>query len=255
MAGHSRWHNIKHKKAISDAKRGKAWSKCVKAIMVAARNGGADASTNLTLRYAIDDARYENVPRDTIDRAIKKGSGEIGDETWETVRYEGYGPGGIAIIADALTNNRTRTAADVRLIFGDHGGKLGTSGCVAHQFETKGRLVVAPQAGGGDALFEAAVAAGADDVRPESRDDGDGGAARWTVLTQPTDFHAVRSALEAAKFNIVEARIELIPQTLVPIAGQAAKDVLELMESLDDNDDVQKAYANFDISEAELAKL
>lgn len=254
MAGHSRWHNIKHKKAISDAKRGKAWSKCVKAIMVAARNGGGDASTNLTLRYAIDDARYENVPRDTIERAIKKGSGEIGDETWETVRYEGYGPGGVAIIADALTNNRTRTAADVRLIFTDYGGKLGTSGCVAHQFETKGRLVVAAPCHGGDAVFEAAVAAGADDVQP---DDGEAasGQARWTVLTQPTDFHAVRSAMEAAKFSIAEARIELIPQTLVAISGAAAKDVLALMEALDDNDDVQKAYANFDIAEADLESL
>ncbi len=253
MAGHSRWHNIKHKKAISDAKRGKAWSKCVKAIMVAARNGGAVASTNLTLRYAIDEARYENVPRDTIERAIKKGSGEIGDETWENVRYEGYGPGGVAIICDALTNNRTRTAADLRLIFGDHDGKLGTSGCVAHQFDTKGRVVIeapAPPHPAGDALFEAAVAAGADDVQPDTDQPG-----RWIVLTRPGDLHAVRTALEAAAFTVKEARIELIPTSVVQVSGAAASRVLQLMDAIDDNDDVQKAFANFDIPEAELAKL
>ncbi len=250
MAGHSRWHNIKHKKAISDAKRGKAWSKCVKAIMVAARNGGGDPASNLSLRYAIDDARYYNVPRDTIERAVKKGSGEIGDETWENVRYEGYGPGGVAIIADALTNNRTRTAADLRLIFTDHAGKLGTSGCVAHQFDTKGRIVAAGVAApsGGERLFEAVADAGADDVQPEEAGDP----ARWVVLTPPAALHAVRTAIEAAGFAVAEARIELIPTALVAVAGEHAKGVLALMEALEDNDDVQKAYANFDIADDDL---
>lgn len=253
MAGHSRWHNIKHRKAISDAKRGKAWSKCVKAIMVAARTGGGDPATNLSLRYAIDDARYENVPRDTIDRAIKKGSGEIGDETWESVRYEGYGPAGVAVVVEALTNNRTRTAADVRLIFSDHECRLGTTGCVSHQFEHKGRILIdlgATPGQTGDALFEAAVSAGADDVQPE-----EGQAGIWVVLTQPTDFHAVRSALEAAKFGVKEARLELLPTTTVLVSGDDARSVVEFIEALEDNDDVQKVFANFDVPESELKSL
>ncbi|MBL8764328.1 MAG: YebC/PmpR family DNA-binding transcriptional regulator [Phycisphaerae bacterium] len=247
MAGHSRWKNIKHRKAASDAKRGKAWSKCVKAIIVAAKNGGQDPSANLSLRYAIDEARYENVPRDTIERAIKKGGGELGDDHYEPVRYEAYGPGGAAIVIDALTNNRTRTAADVRLILSKFGGNLGTTGCVSHCFEARGLLTIPAGTASEDQLLELAAGAGADDVATE--DDA------WVISTAPASLHVVRTALEASAIKVESARIELVPTVTVSTSGEQAQGLLKLLESLEDNDDVQRVYANFDIAESELDAL
>jgi YebC/PmpR family DNA-binding regulatory protein len=253
LAGHSKWHNIKHRKAAVDAKRGKAWTKCAKAIMVAAKNGGPDPETNLTLRYAIDEARYENMPRDTIERNIKKGAGEIGGEDWVDIRYEGYAPGGVAVVVEALTNNRTRTAVEVRNAFGKYGGNLGTTGCVSFMFETKGVIIVAAKGVDEDRLMEVAIEAGAADVTPpEGEGDDEGG---WTILTPPASLHTVRDAIEKAGFAIEAARLDNIPTTSVVVTGETAKSVLKLVEVLEDNDDVQKVFANFDIPEDELAAM
>jgi len=249
VAGHSKWHNIKHRKAAVDKKRGKLWSKCSRAIIAAARQGGPDPESNLTLRYAIDEARYANMPRDTIDRAIKKGAGEIGGEAWEKVRYEGYGPGGVAILIDALTDNRTRTVGDLRLAFGNHGCNLGAAGCVAYLFETKGQIAV-PGSVAEDKLMEAAINAGAEDVAaPEGEE------SPWTVTTGPTDFFRVKAGLEKAGLAIDDAQIAMIPTMRVQVRGEQARSVLGLIDEVEDLDDVQKVYANFDIPDSELAKL
>lgn len=251
MAGHSKWHNIKHRKAAVDAKRGKIWTKCAKAIMVAAKNGGPDPETNLALRYAIDEARYANMPRDTIERNIKKGAGEIGGEDWETIRYEGYGAGGVAVVVEALTNNRTRTAVEVRNAFSKYGGNLGTTGCVSYMFAAKG-VITLPGSTPEDALMEAALEAGAEDVKAPEGGEGGGD---WQVYTAPTSLHAVRDALEKAGLTVTDARLDNIPTTTVEVTGDTARSVVKLVEALEDNDDVQKVYANFDIPDSELAAL
>jgi YebC/PmpR family DNA-binding regulatory protein len=251
MAGHSKWHNIKHRKAAVDKKRGRLWSKCSRAILAAARQGGGDPESNLTLRYAIDEARYANMPRDTIDRLIKKGSGEIGGESWEKVRYEGYGPGGVAILVDALTDNRTRTVGDLRLQFGKFGGNLGAAGCVGYMFETRGQILVAgsvPE----DRIMEAAINAGAQDAS-RAGDEGEDGF--WTVTTAPTEFQMVKNGLEAAGITIEEAQIAMIPTTRVSVAADDARKLLSLIDAVEDLDDVQKVYTNSEISDEELAKL
>lgn len=252
MAGHSKWHNIKHRKAAADAKRGKLWSKCAKAIMVAAKNGGPDPETNLALRYAIDEARYANMPRETIERNIKKGVGEIGGEDWESIRYEGYGAGGVAIVVEALTNNRTRTAVEVRNAFSKYGGNLGTTGCVSYMFALKG-VITLPASTPEDKLMEAALEAGAEDVKPPEGDAESSG--DWQVYTAPTALHAVRDALEKAGLTVTDARLDNIPTTTIQVTGDTARSVLKLVEALEDNDDVQKVYANFDIPDSELAAL
>ena len=200
MAGHSKWHNIKHRKAAVDKKRGKLWSKCARAIIAAARNGGPDPDSNLTLRYAIDEARYANMPRDTIERAIKKGAGEIGGENWEQVRYEGYGPGGAAILVDALTDNRTRTVGDLRLVFGKYSGNLGSTGCVSYLFEHKGQIIISGSAGE-DAVMEAAINAGAEDVASPEDEEG-----VWTVTTGPTGPDGVRPEIFTPQSSTSERR-------------------------------------------------
>lgn len=258
MAGHSKWHNIKHRKAAVDARRGRQWSKCAKAIMVAAKNGGPDPKANLALQYAIDEARYANMPRDTIERAIKKGSGEIGGEDWSAVRYEGYGPRGVAIVVDALTNNRTRTATDIRNAFAKFGGNLGASGCVSFMFQARGVISLSAPGSTEDQVLELALAAGAQDVRPADDAAPDTGA--WLILTAPTDFHAVKSALEQSiaadpSRSITDARIDLLPTTTVSLTGDDARTLIRLIEALEDNDDVQKVYANFEIPDEELAAL
>lgn len=260
MAGHNKWSKIKHRKAVVDKRRGKVWTKCAKAIIVAARHGGADPDTNLALRYAIDEARYANMPRDTIERAIKKGAGGEDTSNYENVRYEGYGPGGVAVMVDALTDNRTRTAGDVRNIFGDYGGNFGASGCVGFMFESRGRIVLGPRqdgdektsrrrvgpaepALGEDAIMEIALNGGAQDViAPEEPDDP------WIILTAPTEFYAVRQAIEDAlkptSLAIVDAALDMIPSTTVQIAGEHAQLLSDLLDALEDNDDVQKVYSN-----------
>jgi YebC/PmpR family DNA-binding regulatory protein len=250
MAGHSKWHNIKHRKAAVDKKRGKLWSKCSRAIIAAARAGGPDPASNLALRYAIDEARYANMPRDTIDRAVKKGAGEIGGTDWENVRYEGYGPGGVAILIDALTDNRTRTVGDLRLAFSKHGGNLGQSGSVSYMFEPKGQIILASEGLSEETVMEAAIEAGAEDASPPESPGG-----VWSITTGPADFQQVKERLEAAGLKIEEAQIAMMPTMRVEVRGEEARKLLALLDAVEELDDVQKVYANFDIPESELAEI
>lgn len=245
MAGHNKWSKIKHRKAVVDKRRGKVWTKCARAIMSAARQGGADPSANVTLRYAIDEARYANMPKDTIERAIQKGVGEVGAENWEPVRYEGYGPGGVALLVDALTNNRTRTVTDLRLIFEKHGGNLGNSGCVAYMFETRGRIVCTQGDRDAEDMFALAIEAGADDIQaPEPDEDTDPADLTWTILTRPSEFQIVKEGLERADVTIQEGELAMIPGTTVEPGIDASTALVRLIDALDDNDDVQKVYHN-----------
>jgi YebC/PmpR family DNA-binding regulatory protein len=246
MAGHSSWKNIKHRKAAVDAKRGKAWSRCARVIIVAARTGGGDPETNLSLRYAIDDAKFYNMPKDTIEKAIKKGTGELAGESIEAAMYEGYAHG-VAFLIEILTDNRNRTAGDVRHIFEKNGGQLGKSGSVAYLFAPKGQLIVAKSTASEDAIMALALEAGAEDVV-------DAGEA-WQVLTAPGDFIPVRLALENAKIRPESAELIQVPSNTVAITGHSAETVLKIVDALDDNDDVQKVHANFEIAEEELAKM
>ncbi len=248
MAGHSKWANIRHRKERQDKKKGKVWSKCSKAIMAAARAGGGDPDTNLSLRYAIDEAKYANMPKDTIQRAIDKGAGATGGEDWAEVSYEGYGPGGIAVIIDALTDNRNRTVTDLRTIFKKVGCSLATTGAVSFQFQTKGQIVLDGEYEE-EKVMECALEAGASDVEaPEA-----GGA--WTILTDPTEFQAVKEAVEGAGMKILEARIAKIPKESQEIRGEDARKLLAFLEALEDNDDVQNVYSNADIPADELEKM
>jgi len=247
MAGHSKWANIKHRKARQDEKKGKIWSKCARAIIMAARNGGGDLDTNLTLRYAVDEAKAANMPKDTIDKAIKKGTGELGAENYEAVTYEGYGPNGVAMFVECLTDNRNRTAGDVRSIFAKHGGNLGTDGSVAFVFNRRGLFTVAKEKVGEERIMEAALEAGAEDVA----EDGD----FWSIETDPTAFQQVRDGLEQAGIELDTAELTMVPTNSVVCTGTDAKKVMNLVDALEDLDDVQKVHANFDIPDEELAAL
>jgi YebC/PmpR family DNA-binding regulatory protein len=249
MAGHNKWSKIKHRKAVVDKRRGKVWTQCARAIMSAARQGGADPSANVTLRYAIDEARYANMPKDTIERAILKGVGEVGAENWEPVRYEGYGPGGVAVLVDALTNNRTRTVTDLRLIFEKHGGNLGNTGCVGYMFETRGRIVCTQGDRNAESMFELAIEAGADDVQAPEIDDDDAVDPPWTILTRPSEFQIVKEAIERAGISIAEAGLAMVPGTTIEPGIEASAALVRLIDALDDNDDVQKVYHNALISD------
>jgi YebC/PmpR family DNA-binding regulatory protein len=246
VSGHSKWSTIKHKKGAADAKRGKLFSKLSRSIMVAAKEGGADPATNLALQNAIDKARSYSMPKDNIERAIAKGSGEGADgATFETVVYEGYGPEGVAVIVEALTDNRNRTASDVRHLFSKHGGNLGATGAVAWQFERRGIILIAADGVDEDDLVLAAAEAGADDVER----DGD----VLEVSSAPDLLAIVREALERAGFTIESAELSMIPKVTVAIGEEStAKQVVRLVEGLEDNDDVQDVYANFDIPESVL---
>ena len=246
MSGHSKWSTIKHKKGAADAKRGKLFSKLSRAIMVAAKEGGADAGSNLALQNAIEKARSYSMPKDNIERAIAKGAGEGTDgSAFETVVYEGYGPEGVAVIVEALTDNRNRTASEVRHLFSKHGGNLGATGAVAWQFERRGVVLVDGEGVDEDELVLAAADAGADDVER----DGDS----FVVSSSPEDLSGVREALEGAGFTLESVGLQMVPKTTVAIAEEStAKQVVRLVEGLEDNDDVQDVYANFDIPEAVL---
>lgn len=240
MAGHSKWANIKHRKAAVDKVRGRAWSKCARAIMSAARQGGSNPETNLALRYAIDEARYENMPKDTIERAVKKGAGELEGQAYENCRYEGYAPGGVAVIVDSLTDNRTRTAGDMRLIFGKHGGNMGASGCVAYLFDQRGVIMLsADQAPSEDRLMEIAIDAGAIDVERVSD--------AWVVTTAPADFQSVKDSLEKAGVPIASASLAMLPQNTVAVSRDNAAQVAKLLDALEEHDDIQKVYSNADL--------
>ncbi|HYY58981.1 MAG TPA: YebC/PmpR family DNA-binding transcriptional regulator, partial [Pyrinomonadaceae bacterium] len=245
MSGHSKWHTIKHKKGALDAKRGKLFTKLIKEIQVAARTGGGDVNANARLRKAISDAKGANMPNDTIDRAIRRGTGAEEGVTYDEITYEGYGPGGVAVMVDSLTDNRNRTVAEVRHMFSKNGGNLGASGSVSYLFEKKGYIVVEKSAKSEEELFELVIEAGADDLR----DDED----NFEIITAPENFDAVLAAVRSAGIEPQVAEVEMIPQNYIKLEGQEARQMLKLMEALEDHDDVQKVSANFDISEAEMA--
>jgi len=245
MSGHSKWHSIKHKKGALDAKRGKLFTKFIKEITVAARSGGGDPEGNARLRKAILDAKAGNMPNDTIDRAIRRGTGEEEGVNYEEITYEGYGPGGVALLIQSMTDNRNRTVAEIRHIFSKNGGNLGESGSVGWMFEKKGYIVVQKAAKSEEELFELAIEAGADDLR----DDED----NFEIITSPDAFDAVLTAIKGAGIEPQVAEIEMVPQNYIRLEGSDARQMLKLMESLEDHDDVQKVSANFDISEADMA--
>jgi len=241
MAGHSKWANIRHRKAAQDAKRGKIYTKLAREITVAAREGGGDPEKNPRLRAAIEKARKFNMPKENIERAIKRGTGELKGETYEEVTYEGYGPGGVAIIVKCLTDNRNRTASEVRHVFSKHGGNLGTSGCVSYLFERKGVITVPADKFDEETVMMAAIEAGAEDVVNE---DG-----KFVVYTEPTELEAVRKGLIDAGVEVEEAKLDLIPTTTTRVEGETAQKVLKLLMALEELDDVQEVYSNFDMPE------
>ena len=242
MSGHSHWAGIKHKKAANDAKRGKVWSKIARMIIVAAKSGGGDPGQNLSLRYAIDKAKAANMPKDTIEKAIKKGSGDLDGLTYVGVLYEGYAPGGIAIMVDGLTDNRNRTGPEIKKIFERRGGSLGASGCVNWMFSKKGLITVKTEAVDENQLMEIAMDAGADDMQVAGE--------VFELTCEPDAYEELKKALEEKEIVMEVAEISMVPQNLVPVDKlDVAKKILALMEEFEDHDDVQNVYANFDIPE------
>lgn len=239
MSGHSKWSTIRHKKGAADAKRGKIFTKLIKEITVAAKMGGGDQNANPRLRTAVLAAKAENMPKDNIERAIKKGTGELEGVSYEEITYEGYGPNGAAVLIESLTDNKNRAVADIRHIFSKRGGNLGENGCVAWMFDKKGYLVIEKKAIDEDTLMETALEAGAEDVR----DDGD----NFEVITAPEDFEAVKEAIDNAEIPYTDSEITMLPQSTVNLEGKEAEQMIRLMEALDDCDDVQKVYTNADI--------
>jgi YebC/PmpR family DNA-binding regulatory protein len=245
MSGHSKWHTIKHKKGATDAKRGKIFTKLIKEITVAARTGGSgDVDSNARLRKAVTDAKGQNMPNDTIDRAIKRGTGELEGAQYDEVLYEGYGPNGVAVMVEAMTDNRNRTVAEIRHIFSKNGGNMGESGSVGWMFDKKGYFVVDKAAKSEEELFEIAIEAGADDMQ----DEGD----VFEIFSAPESFDAVNDALKAAGIEPQAAEVSMVPQNYIKLEGGDAKTMMKLYDALEDNDDVQKVYANFDIDESEM---
>jgi YebC/PmpR family DNA-binding regulatory protein len=247
MAGHSHWANIAQKKSVIDKKRGKVWSKLSKAIIVAAKMGGGDVAMNLRLRYAINDAKAISMPKDNIERAIKKGTGELEGGNLDEILYEGYGPGGVAVLCEILTDNRNRTAPEVRKIFEYAGGKLGATGCVAWMFDRKGLIIIGKSQTDEEKLMELALEAGADDVK--TYDDS------YEVIAEPDVFVAVCEALDTAGIATESREITRIPRDTVDLDVDTARAVLKMMEGLDDHDDVQSVSANFNIPDEALAEL
>jgi YebC/PmpR family DNA-binding regulatory protein len=248
MSGHSKWSSIKHKKGAADAKRGKLFSKLSRAIIVAAKEGGSDPANNLALQNAIEKARSYSMPKDNIERAIARGAGQDADSAaFETILYEGYAPGGVAVIVEALTDNRNRTAADVRHLFAKSEGNLGESGSVAWLFERRA-IVLVDGAADEDELTLAAAEGGAEDVERDG--------STWQVTAAPEDLSAVRAAVEAAGFTVDSAELTMAPKTTIEVADESqAKKILRLIDALEDNDDVQEVYANFDIPERVLEEV
>ena len=241
MSGHSKWSSIKHKKAATDAKRGKIFTKLIKEITVAARLGGGEIDANPRLRLAVAAAKSENMPKDNIERAIKKGTGELEGVNYEESIYEGYGPGGAAVLIESLTDNKNRTVADIRSIFGKNGGNLGENGCVAWMFDKKGYIAVESESVDEELLMETALEAGAEDIKEDN--------SNFEVITAPGDFETVKEAMEKASIAHIVAEVTLLPQTTTDLAGKEAEQMVRLMEMLEDCDDVQKVYTNADIPE------
>jgi YebC/PmpR family DNA-binding regulatory protein len=248
MSGHSKWSTIKRKKGAIDAKRGKAFTKIIKEITLAARLGGGDVEGNSRLRQAVMAAKEENMPKDNIERAIKKGlGGGEGAANYEEVTYEGYGPGGVAVLVEIMTDNKNRTVAEIRHILSKHGGNLGENGCVAWIFNKKGSIVIDNKNIDEDALMELALEAGAEDVTTEGNE--------FEVITDPASFEKVKKAIDAKGIKHLEARIGMIPSNTVKLEMNKAEQMLKMMEKLEDNDDVQNVYANFDIDDDVMEKL
>jgi len=239
MSGHSKWSTIKHKKGAADARRGKVFTKLIKEITVAARTGGGDPAGNPRLRQAIAAAKAENMPKDNIERAVKKGTGELEGVSYEESIYEGYGPGGAAIFVESLTDNKNRAVSEIRHLFSKHGGSLGENGCVAWMFSKKGYFVVSKAAADEEKLMEIALEAGAEDVR---EDDGN-----FEVIAAPEDYEPVKTALDAAAVTYDVGEITMLPSTTANLSGKDAEQMVRLMEALEDCDDVQKVYTNADI--------
>jgi YebC/PmpR family DNA-binding regulatory protein len=248
MSGHSKWSTIKRKKGALDSRRGQAFTKIIKEITLAARLGGGDIEGNSRLRQAVMAAKEENMPKDNIDRAIKKGAGELGGgASYEEVTYEGYGPGGVAVLVEVMTDNKNRTVAEIRHIFSKHGGNLGENGCVSWIFEKKGSIIIDKKSTDEDTLMELALEAGAGDVVEEESE--------FQVVTSPDAFEEVKKAIDFKGIKCVEAKITMIPQNTVKLEEGKAEQMLKLMEKMEDNDDVQNVYANFDIADEVLEKL
>lgn len=241
MSGHSKWSTIKHKKGAADSKRGKIFTKLIKEITVAARMDGGDPNSNHRLRAAILAAKNENMPKDNIERAIKKGTGELEGVDYEEILYEGYGPGGAAILIESLTDNKNRSVADIRSILNKNGGNLGENGCVSWMFEKKGYIVVNKEIVDEDLLIETTIDAGADDVNEDE--------SNFEIITDPKIFDSVKNALDDASINYIVSEITMLPKTSVELKGKDAENIIKLMEILEDCDDVQKIYTNADIPE------
>jgi YebC/PmpR family DNA-binding regulatory protein len=244
MSGHSKWATIKHKKAATDAKRGRAFTKLIRELTIAARTGGGDPDTNPRLRTAITAAKAENMPNDNIDRAIQRGTGQLEGETLEEVTYEGYGPGGVGMLVQVVTGNRNRAAGEIRHMFSKNGGNMAETGAVGWMFHRKGDISVAKEAADEDTMLGIVLDAGAEDLR----DDG----SSWEVVTPPETMEKVRDALAAAGITPASAEVAWVPQNYVKLTGQQAQQMLRMMEAMEEHDDVQRVYANFDIDEKEI---
>ncbi len=247
MSGHSKWSTIKHKKAAKDAKRGKLFSKLIKEITVAAKIGGGDINANPRLRTAVNTAKSNSVPNENIDRAIKKGTGELEGVDYEEIQYEGYGPGGAAVLIQAMTDNRNRTVSEVRHLFSKFGGNMGENGCVAWMFQKRGVITVEKAAADEEKLMEVALEAGAEDI--SEQDDG------FEVATTPDAFDAVKEALDAAGIETTSASVSMVPDNVVDLSGSSAESTLKLLDELEDHDDIQDVACNMDISQEELERI
>jgi YebC/PmpR family DNA-binding regulatory protein len=247
MSGHSKWSTIKHKKGAADAKRGKIFTKLIKEITVAARAGGGDPGGNPRLRSAIAAAKAENMPKDNIDRAVKKGTGELPGVSYEEATFEGYGPGGVAVLVAILSDNRNRTVAEIRHIFSKNAGNLGETGCVSWMFGKKGLIVFEKEKVDEEKVMNVALDAGAQDVRETDKE--------FEVVCDPSDFEKVKKQMEQAQLNPLLAEVTMVPQSTIRLAGKEAQQMIRLMESLEDSDDVQHVYANFDIPDSEMEQL
>jgi YebC/PmpR family DNA-binding regulatory protein len=248
MSGHSHWAGIRYKKAAADAKRGKVWSKLARMIIVAAKNGGGDPAANLSLRYAIDKAKAANMPKDTIEKAIKRGTGELGAANFEEVLYEGYGPAGVAIMVEALTDNRNRTTPEIKRLFERHGGSLGTGGCVNWMFSKKGLITVSTAEIDEEQLMEIALNAGADDMQNTGE--------VYEITCDPAAYEKLKDTLQEREIPTQVAEISMVPQNTIQISNEAtAKKIISLMDAFEDQDDIQNTYANFDIPDEIVSKV
>lgn len=246
MSGHSKWSTIKRKKGAADAKRGKIFSKLAKEITIAAKAGGGDPDMNPRLRTILLNAKSQNMPKENVDRAIKKGTGELPGVTYDEIRYEGYGAGGVAIIVDVLTDNKNRTVAEIRHMLTKNGGSMAETGAVTWNFDANGQISLPRDAGDEESIFEKAIEAGAEDVDMESED-------TYEILTAPSELHTVSTALQAMGLSVMEATLTMRPKNMQTVTGSDAAQVLRLLEALEEHDDVQDFYSNFDISEEEMA--